>query len=84
MAARRTCYAKLGKALSKLLQFTNHHVLVEVNRGFGFGLEIQVNYYARVITNEKSLKKIDNELHVKKKKCVKQKHPCVFYFPNQS
>ena len=78
-----------GKALSKLIQFTNHHVLVEVtgkrvNRGFGFGLEIQVNYYARVITNEKSLKKIDNELHVKKKKCVKQKHPCVFYFPNQS
>ena len=44
-----------GKALSKLIQFTNHRVFVEVtgkrvNRGFGFGLEIQVNYYARVIT----------------------------------
>ena len=36
--------------LSKLLQFTNHHVRVEftgktVNRGFGLGLEIQVNYF---------------------------------------
>ena len=35
---------------SKLIQFTNHHDLVEVtgkrvNRGFGFGLEIQVNYF---------------------------------------
>ena len=39
-----------SKALSKLIQFTNHHVLVEltrkrVNRGFGVGLEIQVNYF---------------------------------------
>ena len=48
-----------SKALSKLIQFTNHHVLVEVtgkrvNRGVGFGLEIQVNYFSygdtRVIT----------------------------------
>ena len=31
-----------------------------------------------------SLEKLDNELHVKVKKCVKQKDPCVFYFPNQS
>ena len=39
-----------SKALSKLIQFTNHHVLVEltrkrINRGFGVGLEIQVNYF---------------------------------------
>ena len=39
-----------SKALSKLIQFTNHHVLVEltrkrVNRGFGVGLEILVNYF---------------------------------------
>ena len=48
-----------SKALSKLIQFTNHHVLVEVtgkrvNRGVGFGLEIKVNYFSygdtRVIT----------------------------------
>ena len=41
-----------SKVLSKLLQFTNHHVRVEVtgkrlNRGFGLGLEIQVNYFFR-------------------------------------
>ena len=34
--------------------------------------------------DEKSLEKLDNELHVKVKKCVKQKHPCIFYFSNQS
>ena len=33
---------------------------------------------------ENSLGKVDNELHVKVKKCAKQKHPCVFYFPDQS
>ena len=32
--------------------------------------------------DENSLEKLDNELQVKK--CVKQKYPCVFYFPNQS
>ena len=25
-------------------------------------------------------KKLDKALHVQLKKCVKQKHPCVFYF----
>ena len=48
-----------SKALSELIQFTNHHVLVEVtgnkvSRGFGFELEMKVNYFfygdARVIT----------------------------------
>ena len=48
-----------SKVLSKLIQFINHHVRVEVtgkgvNYGFGLGLEIQVNYFfcgdARVIT----------------------------------
>ena len=39
-----------SKVFSKLLQFTNHHVRPEVtgkrvNRGFGLGLEIQVNYF---------------------------------------
>ena len=33
---------------------------------------------------ENSLEKLHNELHVKAKKCVKQKHLRVFYFPNQS
>ena len=48
-----------NKVLSKLIQFTNHHVRVEVtgkrvNLCFGLRLEIQVNYFfygdARVIT----------------------------------
>ena len=34
--------------------------------------------------DKNSLENLDNELHVKVKKCVKQKHPCVFCFPNQS
>ena len=34
--------------------------------------------------DENNLEKLDNELHVKVKKFVKQKHPCVFSFPNQS
>ena len=46
------------KGLSKLIHFTKHHIRPEVtgkkvNRGFGFGLEIQVNYFfygdARVV-----------------------------------
>ena len=40
---------------------------------------------AIVITWTKiSSEKLDNELHVKVKTCVKQKHACVFDFPNQS
>ena len=36
--------------LSELIQFANHHLLLEVTgkrvtRDFGFGLEIQVNYF---------------------------------------
>ena len=82
-----------SKVLSKLIQFTNHHVRVKVtgkrvNCGFGLGLEIQVNYFLwrdkSYNMAESSLEKLDNELHVKVKKCVKQKNPCVFYFPNQS
>ena len=39
-----------SKVFFKLVQFTNHHVRVEVtgktvNRGFGLGLEMQVNYF---------------------------------------
>ena len=46
-----------------------------VNRGVGLGLEILVNYFfyenARVLTRVKnSLEKLNNELHVKVKKCV--------------
>ena len=79
--------------VSKFLQLTNHHARVEVtgkrvNRGVGLGLEIPVNYFfgdTGLITWVKnSLKKLDNELHVKVKKRIKQKHACVFYFPNQS
>ena len=82
-----------SKVLSKLLQFTNHHVHIEVtgkkvHRGFELGLEIQVNYFLwrckSYNMDGNSLEKLDNELHVKVKKCVKQKDPCVFYFPNQS
>ena len=46
-----------------------------------------MEFYAnvRVITWVKTnLEKLDNELHVKVKKCVKQKHPCIFHFSNQS
>ena len=52
------------------------------SRGFGFGLEMQVIYFLWTCKNynmdENILEKLDNELHVKVKKCVKQKHPCVF------
>ena len=39
-----------SKVLSNLIQFTDHHVPVEVNEkrvdcGFGLGLEIKVNYF---------------------------------------
>ena len=39
-----------SKVLSSLIQFTDHHVPVEVNEkrvncGFGLGLEIKVNYF---------------------------------------
>ena len=63
-----------------LFQFTNQHIHVEVtgkkvNRDVGLRLEIPVNYFysdARVITWVKnSLEKLDNEFHVKVKKCVK-------------
>ena len=80
--------------VSKFLQFSNHHIHIEVNGKrvnlvVGLGLKIPVNYFfygnARVITWMKiSLQDLDNELHVKGKKCVKQKYACVFYFPNQS
>ena len=61
------CYFISG---SKFLQFTNHHICVEVtgkrvNRGVGLGLEIPVNFFygdARVITWVKnSLEKLDNK-----------------------
>ena len=80
--------------VSKFLQLTNHHARVEVtgkrvNCGVGLGLEIPVNCFfgdIRLITwVKKILEKLDHELlHVKVKKRVKQKHACVFYFPNQS
>ena len=66
-----------GKAPSKLIQFTNHLYSIWTRNTS----KLLCKSYNM---DEKSLKKIDNELHVKKKKCVKQKHPCVFYFPNQS
>ena len=34
--------------------------------------------------DENSSDKLESELHVKAKICVKEKHPCVLYFPNQS
>ena len=77
----------------KFVQLTNYHVRVEVNgkrviRGVGLGLEIPVNYFLWRCKcynmGEKSLEKLDNELQVKVKKCVKQEQACVLYFPNQS
>ena len=64
----------------KFLQFTNHHIRVEligksVYRCVGMGLEMSVNYFfmeMQELTSVKnSLEKLDNELHVKVKKCVK-------------
>ena len=57
---------------------------------YGFRLEIQVNYFFMEMQrldyhmDENNLEKLDNELHVKVKKCLKQKRPCVNYFPNLS
>ena len=52
------------------------------------GLEIPVNvlYGDPEVTTwlKNSLEKLDNELHIKVKKCVKEKYACVFYFSNQS
>ena len=80
--------------LFKYLQFINHRVDVEVtgkrvNHGVGLRIEIPINCFFLWICqsynmDQKSLKKLDNELQVKVKKCVKQKHPFLFYFPNQS
>ena len=76
-------YSHLHLLLSLLLflQFTNYHIRVEatgkrVNRGVRLELEIAVNYFlygdARVITWVKnSSEKLDNELHVKVKRCIK-------------
>ena len=66
--------------LSKFLQFTNHHNGVEVtgNRvkhGVVLGLEILINCFFMEMQSynmdEKSLEKLDNEFHVKVKKCFK-------------
>ena len=65
---------------SKFIQFTNHHIRVEVttkrvNRAVGLGLKIPVKYFyrdARVITEVKNnLEKLDNELYVTVRKCFK-------------
>ena len=73
---------------SKFLQFTNQHIRVgvtgkRVDRVVGLGLEIPVKYFcrdARVITwLNSSLEKLDNELRVKVKKCVEQKHESVCF-----
>ena len=64
---------------SKFLQIASHYVRVEVtgkrvNHGVELGLKIPVNAFygnARVIKWKKNcLEKLDNELHVKVKKCV--------------
>ena len=70
-----------SKVASKFLQLTNHHIRVEVtgkrvNRGVWIGTRntCKLFFYgdASVITwVNNSLEKLDNELHVKVKKCVK-------------
>ena len=58
--------------ISRFLQFKNHHVRVDVtgqrvSRGVGLGFET-----CKLL--------LDNELHVKVEKCVKQKHASVSIF----
>ena len=70
-----------SKMASKFLQLANHHNRVEVtekrvSRGVGFGTQNTCKQFfygdARVITWVKNnLEKLDNEFHVKVKKCVK-------------
>ena len=64
---------------SKFLQFTNHHIRVEVagkrvNCSVGLGLEIPVKYFYGdvriIIWLKNNLEKLDYELQVKVKKCV--------------
>ena len=65
---------------SKFLHFANHHIRVgvtgkKVSGGVGLGPKIPVKYFfyrnARVITWTKNiLENLDNELHIKVKKCV--------------
>ena len=79
---------------SKLIQFTNHHIRVRVagkrvDRDVGLGLEIPVKYFcgdAGIITwVNNTWEKLDNELRVKVKKCVEQKHEIVcFHFSETS
>ena len=62
-----------SKIASKFLQLTNHHIRVEVC-WIGTRNTCKLFFYgdARVITWVKnSLEKLDNEFHVKVKKCVK-------------
>ena len=69
-----------SKVASKFLQYTKHHIRTEVtgkrvNRGVRLELEIPVKYFfgdVRVVKwVENSLEKLDNELNVKVKKCIK-------------
>ena len=83
---------KWSKVASKSLQFTNHHICCDWKESLlwcwiGSRNTCKLFFYgdARVITWVKnSLEKLDKEFHVKVKKCVKQKHAYVSFFPNQS
>ena len=60
-----------SKVASKFLQFTNHHTRVEET---GKRVIIPVIYFLMEMQEstwvENSLEKLDNELHVKAKKCA--------------
>ena len=76
----------LGSSITRFHNFCDTFIANFLSP-IGLGLKITIKYFygdARVITWVKnSLGKLDNELHVKVKKCVKKKHACVFFFLNQ-
>ena len=77
-----------SKEVSKLLQFTNQGDWKESQPWCWIATRntCKLLFYgdARVITWVKnSLEKLDNEFHVKVKKCVKV-HARVYFFPNRS
>ena len=80
-----------NKVVSKFLQLTNYYDRLELKKSqswcwIGTRKTCKLFFLWRCKSynmDENILEKLDNKLHVKVKKCVKRKHACVFYFPNQ-
>ena len=94
LAASRTCSAKLEK---RAFQINSLYKASRSSRGDWKESQSRFWIWTRNTSklfflwrcksckmDQNSLENLDNELHVKVNKYVKQKHPCVFYFPNQS